>query len=80
MVTTSERVPVNVLLDAFSPRVEGVDHDHVARLAEQVDELPPILVHRSTMRVIDGMHRLNAAQMNGRSTIEVIYFDGSALK
>lgn len=77
MATTSERVPINVLLDADSPRVEGIDRDHVARLAERIDELPPILVHRSTMRIIDGMHRLHATRMSGRTTIEVVYFDGS---
>ncbi|WP_190394877.1 ParB/RepB/Spo0J family partition protein [Nocardiopsis deserti] len=77
MATTSERVPVNVLLDADSPRVEGIDRDHVTLLAEQIDELPPILVHRSTMRVIDGMHRLHATRVSGRTSIEVVYFDGS---
>ena len=29
------------------------------------------------MRVIDGMHRLRAAILNGRSSIEVEFFDGS---
>ncbi|QUX30595.1 ParB N-terminal domain-containing protein [Nocardiopsis akebiae] len=77
MATTSERVRVDVLLDADSPRVEGIDRDHVARLVERIEELPPILVHRSTMRVIDGMHRLQATRMSGRTTIEVVYFDGS---
>ncbi|MCY9786614.1 ParB/RepB/Spo0J family partition protein [Nocardiopsis sp. EMB25] len=76
MATTSERVPVDLLLDADSPRVEGVDPDHVERLTERIDELPPILVHRTTMRVIDGMHRLQAARLSNRATIEVIYFDG----
>ncbi|WP_232832241.1 ParB/RepB/Spo0J family partition protein [Nocardiopsis sp. FIRDI 009] len=76
MATTSERVPVDLLLDADSPRVKGVDPEHVERLTERIDELPPILVHRPTMRVIDGMHRLQAARSSDRSTIEVIYFDG----
>ncbi|WP_460350281.1 ParB/RepB/Spo0J family partition protein [Actinoallomurus acanthiterrae] len=38
--------------------------------------LPPILVHRRTMRVIDGMHRLKAALMRGRETIEARFFEG----
>ncbi len=39
--------------------------------------LPPILVDRRTMRVIDGMHRLMAVSLQGRETIDVIFFDGS---
>ncbi len=77
MATTPHRVPINALLDADSPRLNGIDHDHVARLAEQLDALPPILVHRSTMQVIDGMHRLHAARDSDCTTIEVTYFDGS---
>lgn len=40
-------------------------------------ELPPILVHRGTMRVIDGMHRLQAAKLRGQQTIKVRMFEGS---
>lgn len=50
---------------------------HVNVLAASESELPPILVHRPTMRVIDGMHRLRAAQQRGRNTIAVRFFDGS---
>ena len=39
--------------------------------------LPPILVDRRTMHVIDGMHRLRAASLKGLSTIDVQFFDGS---
>jgi ParB-like chromosome segregation protein Spo0J len=39
--------------------------------------LPPILVDKRTMRVIDGMHRLMAASLQGRDTIDVVFFDGS---
>ncbi len=39
--------------------------------------LPPIIVHRGTMRVIDGMHRLGAAQLRGDEMIEVRFFDGT---
>jgi ParB-like chromosome segregation protein Spo0J len=34
-------------------------------------------VDKRTMRVIDGMHRLMAASLQGRETIEVIFFEGS---
>jgi hypothetical protein len=69
-------LPVSVLMAADSPRRDGVDSEHVARLAECGAELPPIVVHRRTMRVIDGMHRLQAAIRNGHELVEVTFFDG----
>ena len=39
-------------------------------------QLPPILVHRASMRVIDGMHRLRAAARRGLKEIEVRFFEG----
>jgi hypothetical protein len=62
---------------ADSPRLNGEDKAHIARLAETETPLPPILVDRRTMRVIDGMHRLMAASMQGREMIDVIFFEGS---
>jgi ParB-like chromosome segregation protein Spo0J len=60
-----------------SPRLNGEDKAHVVRLAETEASLPPILVDRHTMRVIDGMHRLMAASLQGRETIDVVFFTGS---
>jgi len=40
-------------------------------------KLPPIIVHRASMRVIDGMHRLGAAQLRNDEMIEVEFFDGT---
>jgi ParB-like chromosome segregation protein Spo0J len=62
---------------ADSPRLNGEDKAHIVQLAETETPLPPILVDRRTMRVIDGMHRLMAASLQGRETIDVIFFDGS---
>jgi ParB-like chromosome segregation protein Spo0J len=70
-------VPVLSLRPADSPRLNGEDKAHIARLAQTETPLPPILVDRRTMRVIDGMHRLMAASVQGRETIDVIFFDGS---
>ncbi|MBT2212772.1 MULTISPECIES: ParB/RepB/Spo0J family partition protein [Actinomadura] len=70
-------VSINSLLPADSPRLGGMDEEHVRRLAEMETTLPPILVHRSTMRVIDGMHRLRAAMLTGRKEIQVVFFDGT---
>ncbi|MBB4678184.1 ParB/RepB/Spo0J family partition protein [Crossiella cryophila] len=72
-------VPVTVAVSqldlAGSPRVSGENPEHVKVLAGMAG-LPPILVHRPSMRVIDGAHRLRAAVLNGERTIEVRYFDG----
>src|SRR5437868_3368952 len=70
-------VPVDDLLDGVSPRRSGVDQEHVAVLAEAADSLPPIVVHRPSMRVVDGTHRLHAARRQGRETIDVVWFDGT---
>jgi ParB-like chromosome segregation protein Spo0J len=69
-------IPVLSLRPADSPRLKGEDKAHIARLAETETPLPPILVDRRTMRVIDGMHRLMAASLQGRETINVIFFEG----
>lgn len=70
-------VPVLSLRPADSPRLNGEDKAHIALLAETETPLPPILVDKRTMRVIDGMHRLMAASLRGRETIDVIFFEGS---
>jgi ParB-like chromosome segregation protein Spo0J len=69
-------VPIVSLRAGESPRLNGEDRTHVARLAEAEEPLPPILVERRTMKVIDGMHRLLAASLKGQETIGVIFFDG----
>src|SRR2546423_5542310 len=70
-------LPIRSLLPADSPRLAGEDEEHVRLLAESYAELPPILVHRKTMRVIDGMHRLRAALLRGEESIKVRFYSGS---
>ncbi|WP_405774613.1 transcriptional regulator [Streptomyces sp. NBC_00859] len=71
-----ELVYIEELHVASTPRTGGVDTEYTRTLAEIESELPPILVHRPTMRVVDGIHRLKAAQANGQILIKVRYFDG----
>ncbi|MFF2513640.1 ParB/RepB/Spo0J family partition protein [Streptomyces sp. NPDC058086] len=59
-----------------SPRTSGADDRHVRALAELDVPLPPVVVHRPTMRVLDGVHRIRAAELRGESDVEVRYFDG----
>ncbi|GES28786.1 ParB N-terminal domain-containing protein [Streptomyces angustmyceticus] len=72
------RVPVSSLKDGDSPRAGGIDPDHVQALAESPRGFDPILVHRATRQVIDGMHRLQAAVLRGERDIAVRYLDGPA--
>jgi hypothetical protein len=71
------RVRVLELRAGESPRLEGEDRAHVARLAELESGLPPILVERGSMRVVDGMHRLLAASLRGEEFVDVVFFEGS---
>ncbi|MDL4818691.1 ParB/RepB/Spo0J family partition protein [Actinomadura opuntiae] len=73
--TGTVEMPIVDLLPANSPRLTE-DDDHIQVLSETDTELPPILVHRNTLQVIDGMHRLRAAQRRGDTAIAVRYFDG----
>ncbi|MEV5595270.1 ParB N-terminal domain-containing protein [Streptomyces sp. NPDC052496] len=59
-----------------SPRISGENQEHIDLLAVADAPLPPIVVHRDTLRVIDGVHRLRAAERRGRHTIPVRFFDG----
>ncbi|TCO59315.1 ParB/RepB/Spo0J family partition protein [Actinocrispum wychmicini] len=70
-------VPIDALKLANSPRVHGTDAEHIRLLTEIGAPLPPILVHRQTMQVIDGEHRVRAAVLRGADTIAVEFFDGN---
>lgn len=76
----SARLSVSSVLPGDSPRIAGEDRDHVRRLAEIEVDLPPIVIHRQTGRVIDGMHRLQAALLRGDANIAVEYFDGTEIE
>ncbi|MET0237260.1 MAG: ParB/RepB/Spo0J family partition protein [Kibdelosporangium sp.] len=70
------KVAIEALSAADSPRLAGESKEHTENLAESGTGLPPIIVHRRTMRVIDGMHRLRAARLRGDTEIDVHFFDG----
>lgn len=72
-----ERVPIAKLLLSDSLRLLGVSAERIWVLSQSDVDLPPILVHRSTMRVIDGTHRLCAAALRGDDDIDVRFLDGS---
>lgn len=70
-------LPVRSLLSGDSPRLAGEDIAHTHMLAKLDERLPPIVVHRQTMRVIDGTHRVGAALLRGDEMIEARLFDGT---
>lgn len=72
-----ETVPIQDLVLSGSPRARGEDPVHTRLLAETDSSTEPLLVHRSTMQVIDGVHRLRAAQLKGLTEVRVQFFDGS---
>ncbi|MEV8638069.1 ParB/RepB/Spo0J family partition protein [Streptosporangium sp. NPDC051023] len=71
-----ETVPIHALLPADSPRSIGEDLQHVRLLSELDTVFPPVIVHRSTMRVVDGMHRLRAATLRNEKDIRARFFEG----
>jgi hypothetical protein len=73
---TSHTIPHSLIHAGESPRLAGEKPEHVEALAQANGRFPPILVHRQSMRVIDGMHRLRATRLRGERNVEVQFFDG----
>jgi hypothetical protein len=73
-----ETVAVAKLISGLSPRTDHSRSEAHVRVLADIDEaLPPLIVHRPTMRVIDGEHRLKAAIERGHATIAVRFFEGT---
>jgi len=60
-------------------RVDGVDAEQVRLLAESLVPLPPVVLHRPSLRVVDGAHRVLAARQRGDARIPAVFVDGSDL-
>lgn len=77
-------VQVSSLVPGFYLRQAGTDPAHIRLLADAAGttRLPPILVQEGNYRIIDGMHRVEAAKLRGEATIRarlVDCTDGEAL-
>ncbi|MGV9838692.1 hypothetical protein ACWDUL_31435 [Nocardia niigatensis] len=70
------RIPLDRLHIDTPIRQSGENIRHVSALSEVAAALPPIVVHRSRMTVIDGAHRVRAALSSGSQWIDAVYFDG----
>lgn len=69
-------IPINRLSILDSPRLLGLSEGYVRTLASLDTPAPPIVVHRETMNVIDGRHRVCAAERRGRESIRAQFFEG----
>ncbi len=66
-----EEVPLSLLENGVFLRGTGTDTAHVKLLADAASsrELPPILVQKGNYRIVDGMHRVEAARQRGEKSI-----------
>jgi ParB-like chromosome segregation protein Spo0J len=72
-----ESVSLASICNSYTPRKTTVNEHHAGVLAQSPLPLPPIVIHRASMRVIDGMHRLRATELRGQNTISAKFFDGN---
>jgi ParB-like chromosome segregation protein Spo0J len=72
-----ENIPVAAIRNSYTPRKNKANESHIQVLAQSPLPLPPIVIHRSSMRVIDGVHRLRATELRGHSTIAARLFEGN---
>src|SRR3954449_6232475 len=70
-------IELSRLSSGYSPRTSGEDPEHVETLLSAEGELPPILVHRPTMQVLDGLHRVKVARVRGDTKILARLVDGT---
>jgi hypothetical protein len=73
------RLPMSSLGPGIFLRQAGTDAAHVQLLADAAGsgELPAILVQKSSLRIVDGMHRIAAAKLRGEETINARFVDCS---
>lgn len=69
--------PIASLVPGFYLRATGVDAAHAQLLADAAGSvtLPSILVQKNGARVIDGMHRIEAARLRGAWSIKARIID-----
>lgn len=72
-----EDVLISEVQDPLLSRAKGVNKAHLQTLLEADIELPPIVVHRPSKRLVDGLHRLRAEQQRGATHVKARFFDGS---
>jgi ParB-like chromosome segregation protein Spo0J len=74
------RLSVAKLRPGPEVRFGGVDERHAVLLAASPGSLPPIVVNSATMAVVDGSHRVRAAQLRGEVQIAAVLVEGSEME
>ncbi len=77
LADTTFQAPVEELRVMAGLREHGLDEDHVHQLVETVGQWPAIVVWHANNLVIDGAHRLAAAELLGNDTIPATSFVGN---
>ena len=72
--TTSVKIEDVKLIEEYYPR-KGVDDNTVKSYRAAIDKLPPVLIAKNSMVLIDGYHRFTAHQLEGRTEIDAILED-----
>jgi hypothetical protein len=70
-------VPISTLVPGFCLRLTGTDPNHIRMLADAAGSvrLPSIVVQRRGSRIIDGMHRVEAAKLRREESICARFID-----
>lgn len=76
MIPGTAVVDLDQLRFGLSPRKHDPDPDLVSVLAEILEGVPPIVVQAPSLRVIDGVHRVLAAQSRGWTSLKAQLFHG----
>lgn len=73
------RLPLSSLGPGIFLRQSGTNAAHVQLLADAAScgELPAILVQKSSLRIVDGMHRIAVAKLRGEESINARFVDCS---
>jgi hypothetical protein len=69
------RIPISSLHPSESPRIHGEESKHVQLLAESKADLPPIVVHRRNIRIIDVIRHFKTAVLRGKGGIDACLVD-----
>jgi hypothetical protein len=77
VVSTPRMVSVGSIRISDSPRMVRENLDHIRTMVHVETPMPPIIVHRPSMCVIDGIHRLRAAKLRGDTRILTSFFEGT---
>lgn len=75
--TSAQELPVHALSPGIHLRQGGINAAHVQLLIDASGhaELPPILVRKDGWRIIDGLHRLEAAKLRGDHSIKARFIE-----